>query len=153
MRVASVDRYLRDARSRFGGKPIPREDFVYELMSRAGTPRGYALIADQTPRRDDTKHWTRLLHRDTAFFVGAEKIARFLDAAVLYVAMRRVRRGHYTVRFTVLAEPPYAYDADAASPRRSWRVSRAISSSAIRESPADWLWVQKRWKYPKPADA
>jgi lauroyl/myristoyl acyltransferase len=21
--------------------------------------------------------------------------------------------------------------------------------AAIRESPADWLWLQKRWKYPK----
>jgi hypothetical protein len=51
LRVRSVDRYLREARSRFGGKPIPREDFVYELMNRAGTPRGYALIADQTPPR------------------------------------------------------------------------------------------------------
>ena len=24
---------------------------------------------------------------------------------------------------------------------------------AVLASPADWLWVQKRWKYPKPADA
>ena len=70
LRVKSVDAYLREARARFGGKPIPREDFIYELMSRAGTPRGYALIADQTPRRDDKKHWTRMLNRDTAFFVG-----------------------------------------------------------------------------------
>ena len=90
------------------GKPIPREDFIYELMNRAGTPRGYALIADQTPRREDKKHWTRMLDRDTAFFLGAEKIARFLDAPVLYVDMRRVRRGHYSVRFTPLAEPPHA---------------------------------------------
>ena len=74
----------------FRGKPILREDFVYELMNRAGTPRGYALIADQTPPRDDKKHWSRFLNRDTAFFVGAEKVARFLDSPVLYVAMRRV---------------------------------------------------------------
>ena len=31
-RVASIDRFLRDARSRFGGKPIPRDDFIYELI-------------------------------------------------------------------------------------------------------------------------
>ena len=97
-RVEFLDRFLRDARSRFGGKPIVREDFVYELMNRAGTPRGYALIADQTPPRDDKKHWSRFLNRDTAFFVGAEKVARFLDSPVLYVAMRRVGRGRYSVR-------------------------------------------------------
>ncbi|HET7033933.1 MAG TPA: lysophospholipid acyltransferase family protein, partial [Casimicrobiaceae bacterium] len=112
VKVKSVDRYLRDARTRFGGKPIPQEDFVYELMNRAATPRGYALIADQTPPREEKKHWTRFLNRDTAFFVGAEKIARFLDAPVLYVDMRRVRRGHYAVRFVPLAEPPYGVGED-----------------------------------------
>jgi KDO2-lipid IV(A) lauroyltransferase len=153
LRVEAVDRYVLEARSRFGGQPIRREDFVYELMSRGGTPRGYGLIADQTPPRDDSKHWTRLLQRDTAFYVGAEKVARFLDAVVLYVAMHRVRRGHYTVRFTVLAEPPYASDDDpgGGSPIME-RFARRLEQE-VRRSPADWLWVQKRWKYPKPPDA
>ena len=150
VRVKSVDRYLREARSRFGGRPIPRQDFIYELMSRAGTLQGYALIADQTPRREDRKHWTRLMNRDTALFVGAEKIARFLEARVLYVRMRRVKRGHYSVHFTVLAEPPY----DFADERPDYSpVMEAFARNlelAIRECPPDWLWVQKRWKYPKP---
>jgi lauroyl/myristoyl acyltransferase len=25
--------------------------------------------------------------------------------------------------------------------------------NAVRDSPADWLWLQKRWKYPKSAQA
>lgn len=150
LRVASVDQFLREARGRFGGKPFPREDFVYELMHRAGTPRAYGLIADQTPPRDDRKHWTRLLGRDTAFFVGAEKIARFLDATVLYVAMRRIRRGHYAVRFKVLAAPPYAPGADEHGSPIMEGFARNLEQ-AILESPADWLWVQKRWKYPKTA--
>jgi KDO2-lipid IV(A) lauroyltransferase len=149
VKVQSLDRYLRDARTRFGGKPIPQQDFVYELMNRAATPRGYALIADQTPPREEKKHWTRFLNRDTAFFVGAEKIARFLDAPVLYVDMRRVRRGHYAVRFVPLAEPPYGIgeDRDDYSPVMEG-FARQLES-AIRASPADWLWLQKRWKYPK----
>jgi KDO2-lipid IV(A) lauroyltransferase len=150
LRVKSVDLYLREARSRFGGKPIPREDFVYELMNRVGTPRGYALIADQTPPRDDKKHWTRFLNRDTAFFVGAEKVARFLDAPVFYVAMRRVRRGHYSVRFTALSEPPYGIGDDREDYSPVMEGFARHLEQAIRESPADWLWVQKRWKYPKP---
>ena len=59
------------------------------------------------PKRHERKHWTRFLGRDTAFYVGADQIARYLDAPVVYVAMRRVRRGYYSVRFDVLAEPPY----------------------------------------------
>lgn len=152
LRVGFVDRYLRDARSRFGGRPFARQDFVYELMSRADTPRAYGLIADQTPRHDQRKHWTHMLNRDTAFFVGAERVTRFLDATVLYVDMRRVRRGHYAVRFTVLAEPPYAPDAGLDDSPIMEAFARQLERAVI-ERPAEWLWVQKRWKYPKHADA
>ena len=147
-RVASIDRFLREARSRFGGMPIPREDFVYELMNRAGTPRGYALIADQTPPRDGKKHWSRFLNRDTAFFVGAEKVAHFLDSPVLYVAMRRVARGRYAVRLIPLALPPFDRGDGADDTPIMERFARQLEA-AIQESPADWLWLQKRWKYPE----
>jgi KDO2-lipid IV(A) lauroyltransferase len=147
-RVEFLDRFLRDARTRAGGVPIVREDFVYELMNRAAVPRGYALIADQTPPRDGKKHWSRFLNRDTAFFVGAEKVARFLDSPVLYVAMRRVGRGRYSVRLHPLAMPPFDEEDDTPIMERFARMLEA----AVRESPADWLWLQKRWKYPKTDD-
>ena len=148
LRVASLDEFIRNTRSRFGGKPIPIKSFLFELMRRAGEARAYAMVADQTPPRNMDKHWTRFLNQDTAFFVGADKIARFLDAPVLYIAMRRVRKGHYAVRLHVLAEPPYDDD-------RSLQVVEHYArrlESEIRASPPDWLWVHNKWKYPKPVD-
>ncbi|MEO8506609.1 MAG: lysophospholipid acyltransferase family protein [Betaproteobacteria bacterium] len=145
-RIAALDAFLRDSRCRFGGKLIPRKEFVYELLSHAGEPRAYALIADQTPRKKDPKHWTRFLRQDTAFFVGADKIARFLESPVYFVSMKRVRRGHYAVRLDVLAEPPYDDVDDALVVER---YARCLEN-AIIESPADWLWLQKKWKYAKP---
>jgi len=147
-RVAWIDAFLREARTRFGSRLIPREEFIFDLMSRAGQPRAYALIADQTPKRkNDPRHWTRFLGRDAAFFKGAGKIAQFLDAKVLYVTMRRLRRGYYSVRLSVLAEPPYDSDADAI-------IVEGYAQSLerdIRASPTDWLWVQNKWKLRKPA--
>ena len=145
-RLASLDEFLRNARCRFGGKLIPRKEFVYELLSHAGEPRAYALIADQTPRKEDPKHWTRFLRQDTAFFVGAGKIAKFLESPVYFVSMHRERRGHYTVRLDVLAEPPYEEIDDAVIVER---YARCLER-AILASPADWLWLQKKWKYAKP---
>ena len=146
LRVASLDEFIRSTRSRFGGKPIPIKSFLFELMRRAGEARAYAMVADQTPPRNMDKHWTRFLNQDTAFFVGADKIARFLDAPVLYIAMRRVRKGHYAVRLHVLAEPPYE---DGRSLEVVERYARRLESE-IRASPPDWLWVHNKWKYPKP---
>jgi Kdo2-lipid IVA lauroyltransferase/acyltransferase len=147
LRVASLDAFIRDTRSRFGGKPIPIHSFLFELMRRAGEARAYAMVADQTPPRNMDKYWTRFLHRDTAFFTGADKIARFLEAPVIYVAMRRLRKGYYTVRLHVLVEPPYEPDEDLQVVERYARQLEA----EIRASPADWLWVHNKWKYPKPA--
>jgi KDO2-lipid IV(A) lauroyltransferase len=149
-RVAAVDSFLREARARFGSRFIPRQDFIFDLMSHAGQPRVYALIADQTPKGSDPRQWTRFLGQDTAFFVGAGKIARFLDAKVLYVTMRRLRQGHYSVRLALLAEPPYDEGADQLVVEE---YARRLERD-IRDSPADWLWLQKKWKYAKPmADA
>ncbi len=148
LRVASLDEFIRSTRSRFGGKPIPIQSFLFELMRRAGEARAYAMVADQTPPRNMDKFWTRFLNQDTAFFVGADKIARFLEAPVLYVAMRRVRKGHYVVRLHVLAEPPYEHGG---SLQVVERYARQLESE-IQASPADWLWVHNKWKYPKPVD-
>src|SRR5437773_2475946 len=107
-RVIAFDAFLREARCRFGSRLIPRDEFIYDLLSRAEQVRAYALIADQTPKhKSDPRHWTRFLNQDTAFFVGAGKIAKFLDAKVLYVKMRRVGRGYYSVNLSTIAEPPY----------------------------------------------
>ena len=146
LRVASLDEFIRGTRSRFGGKPIPIHSFLLELMRRAGEARAYAMVADQTPPRNMDKYWTRFLNQDTAFFTGADKIARFLDAPVLYVAMRRVSKGHYSVRLHVLVEPPYHGEEDLQVVER---YARRLETE-IRDNSADWLWVHNKWKYPKP---
>jgi len=142
-RVAAIDSFLREARSRFGSRLVPRKEFVYDLLSRAEQTRAYALIADQTPKhKSDPRHWTRFLNQETAFFVGAGKIAKFLDAKVLYVKMRRVSRGRYSVRLEEIAAPPYEEVEDVQIVER---YARNLERD-VRESPADWLWLQKKWK-------
>ena len=146
LKVEPLDEFVREARSRFGGKPIPMKSFLFELMRRAGKPHAYAMVADQTPLRKSDKHWTRFLNQDTAFFIGADKITQFLEAPVVYVAMRRIRRGHYRVELHVLTEPPY--DPDRELPVMELYARKL--EEEIRRSPADWLWLHRKWKYRKP---
>jgi len=144
-RVGWIDRFMVEARSRFGGRPIPRQDFVFELMNAPVRPHVYSLIADQTPRRHERKHWTRFLERDTAFYTGADQVTRYLDATVLYVAMQRAARGRYTVRVEIIAEPPF----DIADREVIMEKFARRAEQAILECPEDFLWLQKRWKYPR----
>jgi KDO2-lipid IV(A) lauroyltransferase len=146
IRNSAADRFLLMTRSRFGGHPIPAADFFVEAMRRRKTTRMFAMVADQTPKHDEPKYWTRFLNQETAFFVGPEKIAGFLKAPVIYVAMRRLARGRYAARFELLAEPPLPKDGSDIIERYARAAERAV-----RASPADWLWVYRKWKYPRPA--
>jgi len=103
------------------------------------------MLADQVPLRKEDKRWLTFLGRDTAFFVGAEKIARMTKYPAIFVNIRRVRRGHYTVRFEPLLEPPYGRDDHTLTDRFAAAVEQQIL-----EQPEGWLWVHRRWKYPKP---
>jgi KDO2-lipid IV(A) lauroyltransferase len=144
-RQASLDRFAVEARARFGGTPVPHKALIRELIRHRSEPRVYAMVADQIPTIDEPKHWTRFLGSETAFFVGADAVARILAARVVFVDMQRVRRGHYRVRLECIAAPPYP-------PGRGFdiveRYAQALERE-IRASPADWLWVHNRWKYPK----
>lgn len=144
-RQAALDWFAVEARARFGGTPIPHKALARELIRHRSEPRVYAMVADQIPTIDEPKHWTRFLGRDSAFFVGADAIARILAAPVVFVEMQRVRRGHYRVRLERIAAPPYA-------PGRGFEIIERYATALereIRASPADWLWVHNRWKYPK----
>jgi lauroyl/myristoyl acyltransferase len=66
--------------------------------------------------------------------------------------MRRVARGRYSVRLIPLALPPFEHKGRDADAPIMERFARQLET-AIQESPADWLWLQKRWKYPRPERA
>ena len=145
LRVAAIDRFMFEARSRFGGNPIAVKDFLAVILKRRTGARVIALVADQTPPREEEKHWTRFLNQDTAFFVGADKIARITRSPVFFVGITRTRRGFYEATLQLLATPPYAGDgADIIE-----RYARTAEAH-IAQHPADWLWMYRKWKYKKP---
>lgn len=145
LRVDAIDRFMLEMRSRFGGNPIPVKDFLVEVLGRRKGARMIALVADQTPLQSEEKHWTRFLNQDTAFFVGADKIARITRSPVFFVGMTRVRRGYYEARLQLLAEPPYAAEGTEIIERYA-----RVAEAHIAQHPADWLWMYRKWKYRKP---
>jgi KDO2-lipid IV(A) lauroyltransferase len=132
------------ARERFGGNLIAPENFIAEIIKRRGQAVGFVMNADQTPLREEEKYWSRFMNRDTAFFLGADKIARMTRAPVFFVAMRRVARGRYEAEVSELARPPFESGHAVVE-----RYVRALEE-LVRQSPEDWLWIYNKWKYKKP---
>jgi KDO2-lipid IV(A) lauroyltransferase len=141
-----VDALLLQLRTRFGSRLIDSARALPELVEFSRGGGIMALNADQGPRAEDDKYWTRLLGIDTAFYTGPEKLARLFQAPVVFVAMRRLRRGRYRVRFQLLASPPFTPEPGAVMQP----YVRALEQQ-IGAAPADWFWLYKRWKYSRPA--
>src|ERR1700683_3406473 len=91
-----AERLMLGLRSRFGARLIPAKELLADFLRRRGIVRALAMNADQAPVSTDQRYWTKFLGQDTAFYVGAEQIARAMRLPILYAHVRRVR-GRYSV--------------------------------------------------------
>ncbi len=140
-----AERLMLGVRSRFGARLIPAKELLADFIRRRSAVRAVAMNADQAPVSTDKRYWTKFLGQDTAFYVGAEQIARSLRLPVMYVGMQRVSRGHYQVEFKVLWDGREAVELHTITER----YARACEFDVLA-SPPDWLWSYRRWRLKKP---
>ncbi len=142
---AWAERLVLEVRSRFGARLIPAKELLADFLRRRGAVRALAMNADQAPVSTDKRYWTQFLGQDTAFYVGAEQIARAMRLPVLYLLMRRTSRGRYEVDVRELWDGRETLEPNAITER----YARACEADVL-DHPADWLWSYRRWKLKKP---
>ena len=139
-RSPRTDRWLRSLRSRFGARLVAAKSVLQEL-ARMRDVAAIGMLADQVPRTSPEKHWVEFLGQDTAFYMGGELLGRGLRAQVCAVRMRRLSRGRYELTLEPLNEPGQKLPHGEITTR----YARALDSW-IREDPAGWWWMHRRWK-------
>jgi KDO2-lipid IV(A) lauroyltransferase len=140
-----AERLMLGVRSRFGARLIPAKELLADFLRRRGVVRALAMNADQAPVSTDKRYWTLFLGQDTAFYVGAEQIARATRLPLMYVSMRRVRRGYYEGELHVLWDGREPVEPNGVTER----YARTCEMDVLN-SPADWLWSYRRWRLQKP---
>jgi KDO2-lipid IV(A) lauroyltransferase len=132
-------------RTRFGTKLIAMNDTFRTMASLSNEVNVTAFIADQTPQPDHA-YWTNFLNQDTPVFWGTEKIAKKLNYPVVYVHVKRVKRGYYEVGAEILEANPKSTASGEISALHTQRLEKDIIAD-----PATWLWSHKRWKHKRSA--
>ena len=140
-----AEREMFALRSRLGARPVQAQQLLADILQNRNVPRAIAIVADQEPVSSERKHWLKFLNRDSAFFLGAEEIARTVRYAAVFAQIRRVARGHYEVRFV----PLVAAGEQLPAGEFTARYARMVEEQ-IRAAPADWPWSHKRWRLKKP---
>ena len=138
------DRMTCKIRSRFGATPLAKADTLRVMLrnQQEGKITMTGFIGDQTPNRRSLHFWIRFLNQDTAVLEGTERIARKLNQPVVFVNMRKVKRGHYHAEFYDLCSDPQSLE-----PGELTRMHIRMLERFIREEPAYWLWSHRRWKH------
>lgn len=130
-------------RSRFGVQCIESKQ-GYKTMVNMQQKRiltATCMIGDQSPREKSSKHWMNFLHQETAFLVGADRIAEKLKQTILYVSVKKPTRGNYEIEFIPLEEGKSQNKDNGLITNYA-----TLLEQSIMEKPELWLWSHKRWK-------
>ncbi len=143
---ARADQLMLGLRGRFGARMVPGKRLLREVLRRRGSAHAIGMVADQVPTSSPGRVWLGFMGRPTAFFPGPAEIARAGRYSVYFLALRRLRRGHYETRFEPLAAADEPLDVATLIGRYAARVE-----ALVRACPEDWAWTHRRWKLQPPA--
>jgi Kdo2-lipid IVA lauroyltransferase/acyltransferase len=131
-------------RTRFGTKLIAMKNTIRDMLANRNELSATAFIADQTPPPEGA-YWTKFLNQDTPVFWGTEKIARKVNYPILFINVKRIKRGYYEIFAETLVEEP----AKTTEGQISEMHTRRLEQEIIKQ-PELWLWSHRRWKHKKP---
>jgi KDO2-lipid IV(A) lauroyltransferase len=144
LRAALIEKFVGIRRSRFGLILNPISKTREAMNNPPEVPTAYIMMSDQHPSSRKKAQWVKFLGRDTACLHGADHYARKYNYPVYYMHIERVKRGFYSVEFTTL-------ELDAVNTNRGEITQKYMKEleGKILETPSDWLWSHRRWKYGK----
>lgn len=102
----------------------------------------YGLAADQSPQLKKNSHWEKFLGIEVPVYTGGEALSKKFDMNVLYLKVKKVKRGHYQATFEVLADDVQTLPKFELTKRYLQKVEEQIY-----EAPEYYLWTHKRWKH------
>ena len=113
----------------------------YAIMNK-GEKRVYIYPTDQSPYRQASAHPIGIfMNQETNAMLGSAILASKLSHAVVYMKMKRVRKGYYEMSFI-----PICSDASKLKADDIMRKYYDLLEEEINETPCNWLWSHKRWK-------
>lgn len=127
-------------RERFGNQCVESKKGFKELIknTRAGNLTLTYVIGDQSPMSNSTMHWTQFLNQETAFLVGADRMATKCKHQLVFPHVTQPKRGYYELEFKEIPmndeeKPAIEYYAE-------------FLQKNIKDQPELWLWSHRRWK-------
>ncbi len=140
------DKLVRDIRSKFKATLITTKETipVIEQNIKNNILGVYGFASDQSPQVTKAYHWAKFMGIEVPVHTGAEMLAKRFDMNVIFLRVKKVKRGHYEATFELMADNPKTIPDYQISDDFLRRVEKQI-----HEAPEYYLWTHKRWKHRK----
>ncbi len=150
LRSKTAEHIINKIRCRFGMNLLSMSAAPRYILNPAHKNSFYIFIADQSPARVENAYEYTFLNQRTTFFTGGAKLAIATKSALLFISLRKVERGYYSLRFIPIdCESGLSGDSDKRQlEQRILKEYARLLETEIKENPTDWLWSHKRWKHP-----
>ena len=140
------DRLAYHMRTRLGCKLYTMKGTLRGMISNRKEVTATAFIADQTPSPDNA-YWLTFLNQEAPVFAGTERIARKFGYPVIYMSVKRPKRGYYRIEAELLFDDPRQTGEHEITRAHTRRLEEDI-----RAFPETWLWSHRRWKHKRPEE-
>lgn len=144
LRNESMDRLMLHHRERMGAVSVEMRRtarYINELAARRQVSIiGY--IADQSPRKRDSRHFLQFLHHWAPVLTGTEKITKHYGLEAWFLDVKRVKRGYYEAEFVCLHDNPQSLPDFELTALYFQHLERTI-----RQRPELYLWTHRRFKH------
>lgn len=140
------DRLVRNIRSKFGATLITTKETIptIEENFKKGHLGIYGFASDQSPKLSKAVHWGDFFGMTTPLQTGAEMLSKRYDMTMLFMRIRKIKRGYYEARFEILSDNPGAVPDYELTDLFMKKVE-----NLILEAPEYYLWTHKRFKLTK----
>lgn len=138
------DKLIRDIRSKLKAELVETKKTValMEHNEKVGIKAFYGFASDQSPQLSRTKYWDSFMGINVPVYTGAEMLAKKLDMNMVFVKVRKVKRGFYEATIIPLVDNPREYpDYEITS------IFLREVEKLIYEAPEYYFWTHKRWKH------
>lgn len=138
-----IDRVVLKTRGRMGSDCVSMKETLRWILGnkRDGHPTILGYINDQVPTWHNIHHWLTFLNQETPVFTGIERIVHSQNQAVVYVDVRKLKRGRYDCDFQVITRDPSTMGEFELTDTYFCLMEQTIS-----RAPQYWLWSHNRWK-------
>ena len=136
------EKYMKQLRMNLGNETLSLYMMPRHLLTLKGSCIT-CILADQTPASTENL-WLSFLGRDTLFFSAIEKLARRIDAVIVFGNMLPGEDGRYNISVELIADNMSQIPEGQLMPMYVKLLERNIY-----ENPYNWLWSHRRWKHQK----